>query len=93
MFPSGRHLVIGYWHDTDEEGTIPFPHPHALVDPAWEPSRRADIVRYLKMAAPTGSLAAFRIVGWDAPRSGYSEPLLRAPKPSSTSTVGIKPRR
>jgi len=45
MFPSGRHLVIGYWHDTDEEGTIPFPHPHALVDPAWEPSRRADIVR------------------------------------------------
>jgi len=44
-----RRLAIGYWHSLDCPANEPvFPHPHALVDRAWESARRVDIVNYLK---------------------------------------------
>jgi hypothetical protein len=39
--------MIGFWHDITQSAS-PLPHPQPLVDTAWEPERRSQIVRYLR---------------------------------------------
>lgn len=38
--------LLGYW--TDGEGSGPYIHPHAVIDPHWAAGERRQIVEYLK---------------------------------------------
>jgi len=57
MATTRSRKLIGYWHQSyPNANCAPLPHPHALVDPGWEPERRAQIVEYLKAGLISGWL-------------------------------------